>query len=74
MDKLINLMQSVTEEYRALAWLILGVLLPVIIVMGVVTLNWISRGGLHRHLRFISEKQEAEELPQKRGNNEQKPA
>jgi ABC-type uncharacterized transport system permease subunit len=70
MYKLINLMQSVTEEYRALAWLILGVLLAVLVVIGLVTLYWISHGGLS--CQRISEKQEAEELSGL--NDEQKPA
>jgi len=46
MDKLINLMQSVNQDYRAFAWLILGVLLPVLIVVGLITLYWVSNGGL----------------------------
>jgi hypothetical protein len=74
MDKLINLMQSVTEDYRGFAWLVLGVLLPVVIVVGLITLYWISHGGLRCECsELISEGKECAE-PNEESNGHRKPA
>jgi hypothetical protein len=46
MEKLIQLLQSVGEEAGALAWVVLGFLLPICIGVGLFALRWIRRGGL----------------------------
>ena len=46
MEKLIQLLQAVHVETSALAWLALGFLLPICIIMGLIALFWIRRGGL----------------------------
>lgn len=46
MDTLIKLMQSMTQEFGALAWVVIGVVLPVLIVLGLITLYWVLHGGL----------------------------
>jgi len=46
MEKLIQLLQSEGQELGALARIALGFLLPVCIVVGLVALRWIRRGGL----------------------------
>jgi hypothetical protein len=74
MDKLINLMQSVTEDYRAFAWLILGVLLPVLVMVGLTTLYWVSNGGLRCECsELISERKSCAE-PNEESNVYRKPA
>ena len=45
MEKLIQLLQSEGQELGALARIALGFLLPVCIVVGLVALRWIRRGG-----------------------------
>jgi len=46
MEKQIQLLQSEGQELGVLAWMALGFLLPVCIVVGLATLRWIRRGGL----------------------------
>ena len=46
MEKLIQLLQSEGQELGALAWIALGFLLPICIVVSLVALRWIRRGGL----------------------------
>jgi len=46
MEKVIQLIQAVHAEASAVAWLAMGVLLFAGIVLGILALLWISRGGL----------------------------
>jgi hypothetical protein len=46
MEKTIQLIQAVHAEASAVAWLVMGVLLIVGIVLGFVVLFWIRGGGL----------------------------
>jgi hypothetical protein len=46
MEKLIQLLRALHEEIGAMAWVALGVLLPVCIVVALTALRWIRRGGL----------------------------
>lgn len=46
MEKTIQILHEMHVEASAFAWLALGILLPVCIIMGMVTLFWIFRGGL----------------------------
>jgi hypothetical protein len=46
MEKLIQLIQALHSEMSALAWLALGFLLPVCIIMCFVAVFWIRRGGM----------------------------
>ena len=46
MEKLIQLLQALHEELGATAWLALGVLLPICIVVVLIALRWIRRGAL----------------------------
>jgi flagellar basal body-associated protein FliL len=64
MDTLIKLTQSLTEEFGALAWVVLGVVLPVLIVVGVITLYWVSHGGLRcQRTKLFAKKHECAERP-----------
>ena len=46
MERVIQLLQSVGQEMGALAWVVLGFLLPCSILVCLVALRWIGRGGL----------------------------
>jgi uncharacterized protein (DUF983 family) len=46
METLIQLLRALHEEMGAMAWVALGVLLPVCIVVALIFLRWIRRGGL----------------------------
>jgi hypothetical protein len=46
MEKIIQLLHQTQVEASAFAWLALGILLPVCIIMGMMTLFWIFTGGL----------------------------
>lgn len=46
MEKLIQLLQSLHGEWSALAWVLLGLLLPFFILLGLTALFWIRRGGM----------------------------
>ncbi len=46
MERIIQLIQAVHSDASALAWLALGILLPLCILMGTVALLWIRRGGI----------------------------
>jgi hypothetical protein len=46
LQTLIQLLQSVREEFGVLAWAALGLILSVFIVVGLVAVGWIRRGGL----------------------------
>lgn len=46
MEKVIQLLHQTQVEASAFAWIALGILLPVCIITGMVTLFWIFTGGL----------------------------
>jgi hypothetical protein len=46
MEKLIQLLRVIHDEMGAMAWVALGVLLPLCIVLALVALRWVRRGGL----------------------------
>ena len=60
MEKEIQLLQSVGQEMGALAWVVLGFLLPCCIVVCLVALRWITRGGLAARStqEFLAEQRE----------------
>jgi hypothetical protein len=62
METLIKLIQSLHEEWGAFSWVALGVILPVLIVAGVITLRWVLHGGLGSgRLGSSAEKQAVQE-------------
>ena len=60
MEKEIQLLQSMGQEMGALAWVVLGFLLPCCIVVCLVALRWIGRGGLEARStqEFFAEQRE----------------
>ena len=46
MEKLIQLLQAMHADMSAFAWLALEFLLPICIIMRLIALSWILRGGL----------------------------
>ena len=60
MGKLIQLLRALHEEMGATAWVALGVLLPVCIVVALIALRWIRRGGLASGSaqKFLAEQRE----------------
>ena len=46
MEKLIQLLRGLHGDMTAMAWIAVGFMLPVCIVMGLIALRWIRRGGL----------------------------
>jgi hypothetical protein len=60
MEKVIQLLHEMHVEASALAWLVLGILLPVCIIVGVVALFSIFSGGLRARSaqELLAEKQE----------------
>ena len=60
MEKLIQLLRARHEEMGATAWVALGVLLPVCIVVALIALRWIRRGGLApgSTQKFLAEQRE----------------
>ena len=46
MEKLIQLIHGVQQDMQAWAWVALGLLLAVCIVLALVALRWIHHGGL----------------------------
>jgi hypothetical protein len=60
MEKLIQSMRAIHEEMGAMAWVALGVLLLVCIVVALLVLRWVRRGGLvsgNSH-RFLAQQRE----------------
>ena len=60
MEKLIQLLRALHEEMSAMAWVALGVLLPVCLVVALVALRWIRRRGLTSGSaqKFLAEQRE----------------
>ncbi len=60
MEKLIQSLQAVHAETSALAWPALGLVLAICILMGLVALFWIRRGGLAARgtQEFLAEQRE----------------
>jgi hypothetical protein len=46
METLIKVVQSMSEEAAGLAWVVLGILLPALLVLALLAWRWILRGGL----------------------------
>jgi uncharacterized protein (DUF983 family) len=68
MEKLIQLLRAIHDEMGTMAWVALGVLLPVCIVVALVALRWIRRGGLasESSQRFLAEQRETARSHRKR--------
>jgi len=60
LETLVQLFFGLHEEFAALAWIAIGILLPVSILMGLFVLRWVLRGGL-RSERFFTERCEADQ-------------
>ena len=68
MEKLIQLLRALHGEMGAMAWLALGVLLPVSIVVALIALRWVRRGGLESGSaqKFLAEQREIAHASRKR--------
>ena len=60
MEKLIQLLRAIHEEMGVMAWVALGVLLPVCILVALIVLRWIRLGGLASgsSQKFLAEQRE----------------
>ena len=60
MEKLIQLLRAIHQEMGAMAWVALGVLLPVCIVVALIALRWVRRRGLASGSaqKFLAEQRE----------------